>query len=149
MGVFLTLPDEQRQAIPHVIQARHRRERVIDSRRHGSHGHFDELIDSVFDILGWRAPVSNLEGMANLSLQLLVEPPGGPDQGNHFATANKVTRLVQQADDQISFLYQAQHVLRIDVLDVPGVLHTNRMSPLSPPGYRAPPGRIACGHHRS
>src|SRR6266487_2244453 len=73
MGVFLTLPDEQRQTIPHVIQARHRREGVIDRRRHGSDGHFDELIDSLFDILGGRALVANLEGVANLSLQLLVE----------------------------------------------------------------------------
>jgi len=52
MGAFLTLPDEQRQTIAHVIQASHRREGVIDRRRHGSDGHFDELVDSVFDILG-------------------------------------------------------------------------------------------------
>ena len=32
MGAFLTLPDEQRQAIPRVIQARHRGEGVIDRR---------------------------------------------------------------------------------------------------------------------
>ena len=95
MGVFLTLPDEQRQTIPHVIQAGHRSEGVIDRRRHGSDGHFDKLVDSVFDILGGRALVSNLEGMANVSLQLLVEQIGGPDQGNHCALVDKVTRLAQ------------------------------------------------------
>ena len=126
MGAFLTLPDEQRQAIPHVIQARHRGEGVVDRRRHGSDSHFDELVDSVFDVLSGHALVSNLEGMANLFLQLLIHSTGRPDQGNHFATADKVTRLVQQADDQIPFLYQGQHVLRIDVLDVPGAPHTNR-----------------------
>src|SRR2546423_1498273 len=44
--------DEQRQTIPHVNQASHSSEGVIDRRRHGSYGHFDELVDSVFDILG-------------------------------------------------------------------------------------------------
>ncbi len=118
MGAFLTLPNEQRQAIAHVIQARHRGEGIIDGRRHGSDSHFDELVDSVFDILGRRALASNLEGMANLFFQLLIEPVGGPDQGDYFATADKVTRFVHQADGQISFLYQGQYELRIDVLDV-------------------------------
>src|SRR6266571_5232190 len=96
MGAFLTLPDEQRQTIAHVIQASHRREGGIDRRRHGSYSHFDELIDRVFDILGGRALVANLESLANLSLQLLFDPTGGPGQGNNCAMPDKMTRLVQQ-----------------------------------------------------
>ena len=71
MGAFLTLPDEQRQTIAHVIQARHRGEGIIDRRRHGSHGHFDELVDSVFDILGGRASVTNLEGQDDCDVSVV------------------------------------------------------------------------------
>ena len=103
-----------------MIQAGHGRERVIDRRRHGAYGHFGELVDRVFDILGRCAHVPKLEGAANQLIELCVDPTGGPDQGDHRAGPDKVPRLVQQADDQVLVLGQGEQDRRIDVLDVTG-----------------------------
>ncbi len=137
IGAFLTLLDEQRQTFPDMIQAGHRREGVIDRRRHGAYRHFDQLVDRVGDILGGGAPVSNPESLTDLSIQLLIHPSGGPDQGDPRLAPDKVTRLAQQADDQVLFLSQGQHVIRINVLDVSCLLHPDRIAVLLRQGVGA------------
>jgi PAS domain-containing protein len=53
---------------------------------------------------------------------------GGPDQGNNHITPDKMTRFVQQADDQILFICQVKHGIGIDVLDVTGLFHPHRIA---------------------
>src|SRR5512135_1365258 len=94
MGASGPVPDELHQAIRQMVQARHCRERVIDRRRHSADGHFGQLVDRIFDILGGRAPIPDLEGVAKLSRQLLVDATGGPDQGHHRIRPDKMPRFV-------------------------------------------------------
>lgn len=77
---FFTLLDELRQTLLNKIQAGHRREGVVDRWRHGADCHFDELVDRVDDILGGCASVSNLEGVTDLSIQVLINPSSGSNQ---------------------------------------------------------------------
>ena len=128
MGVIFPLPDEGHQAIAQMIQAGHGRKRVIDRRRHGAHRHFGELVDRVADILGRCAHIPDLDGMAHELLALRIDPTGGPNQGDHHTSSDKVAGLVQQADDQVFVPGQGQQELRIDELDVTGILDTERIA---------------------
>jgi len=110
-----------------VIQACHSREGIIDGRRHGTHGHFDKLVDGAFDVLGGCTLVADAKGATKLLVESLINLNGGPNRRDGYAIPDKITRLVQQANHQVFFLGQSQQDRRIDGLDVPIAPHANRI----------------------
>ncbi len=128
IGVFLSMLDKQRQTFPKMIQAGHSRERVIDGGRHGSHRHFDELVDRVGDILGGCTPVSNPECFPDWLIQFLIHPSGGSNRDDPRLMPDQGTRLAQQSDDQVMFPSQGKQILRIDKLDVSHAYHSQRIT---------------------
>ena len=105
-------------------------ERIVDSRRQGTHGDFDQLIDRVFGILHRSAMAAKEDGIENFFAELVVETFLRHDFGENFAICQEIARPAAEPNHHVGLHSGLEKRFHIDRLDVTAPTRTDQTAVL-------------------